>query len=120
LKRAFKSANPALNVHRRNESVACDYIYADTPAIDDGATAAVLFVGTETLVTDIYGVKNDRQFVNTLEDNIRQRGAPNKLISDRAQVEVSNKVLDILRTFFISAWRSEPHQQQQNPAERRN
>jgi hypothetical protein len=119
LKRAFKSGNPALNVHCRNESVACDYVYADTPAIDDGATAAVLFVGTETLVTDIYGVKNDRQFVNTLEDNIRQRGAPNKLISDRAQVEVSNKVLDILRPFFISAWQSKPHQQQQNPAERR-
>jgi hypothetical protein len=119
LKRSFKSANPALNVHRRNESVACDFVYADTPAIDDGSTAAVLFVGTDTLVTDIYGVKNDRQFVNTLEDNIRQRGAPNKLISDRAQVEVSNKVLDILRTLFISAWQSEPHQQQQNPAERR-
>ena len=119
LKRSFKSANPAMNVHRRNESVACDFVYADTPAIDDGATAAVLFVGTDTLVTDIYGVKTDKQFVNTLEDNIRQRGAPNKLISDRAQVEVSKKVLDILRTLFISAWQSEPHQQQQNPAERR-
>jgi hypothetical protein len=119
LKRSFKSANPALNVHRRNESVACDFVYADVPAVDDGATAAVLFVGTDTLVTDIYGVKNDREFVNTLEDNIRQRGAPNKLVSDRAQVEVSNKVQDILRTLFISAWQSEPHQQQQNPAERR-
>ena len=119
LKRAFKSANPALNVHRRNESVACDYVFSDTPAIDNGAKAAVLFVGTDTLVTDIYGVKNDNQFVNTLEDNIRQRGAPNKLISDRALVEISNKVLDILRTLFISAWQSEPKQQHQNPAERR-
>ena len=119
LKRSFKSANPALNVHRRNENVACDFVYADTPAIDDGSTAAVLFVGTSTMVTDIYGVKTDKQFVNTLEDNIRERGAPNKLISDRAQVEISNKVQDILRTLFISAWQSEPHQQQQNPAERR-
>ena len=119
LKRAFKSANPALNVHRRNESVACDYVYADTPAIDNGATSAVLFVGTDSMVTDLYGVKTDKQFVNTLEDNIRQRGAHNKLISDCAQVEVSNKVLDILRTLFISAWQSEPHQQQQNPTERR-
>jgi hypothetical protein len=55
--------------------------------------------------------------VNTLEDNIRQRGAPNKLISDRAQVEISKKVLDILCTFCISDWQSEPYQQQQNPSE---
>ena len=47
LKRAFKSANQALNVHHRNESVACDYVFANTPAIDSGAVSAILFVGTE-------------------------------------------------------------------------
>ena len=119
LKRAFKSPNPALNVYRRNESVACDIVYSDTPAIDDGSVAAVLFVGVTTQVTDVYGIKTDKQFVNTLEDNIIQRGAPNKLLSDRAQVIISNKVLDILRTLCIGNWQSEPHQQQQNPAERR-
>ena len=119
LKRVFKSANPALNVPRRSEAVACDIVYADVPAIDDGSTAAVIFTGHDTFVTDVYGIKTDRQFVNTLEDNIRERGAPNKLISDRAQVEISKKVQDILRTLFISSWQSEPHQQQQNPAERR-
>ena len=41
------------------------------------------------------------------------------MVSDRAQVEISNKVLDILRVLFISAWQSEAHQQHQNPAERR-
>jgi hypothetical protein len=119
LKRTFRSPNPALNVHRRNEPVACDVVYADVPAISDGSEAAVLFTGTETHVTDIYGIKNDKEFVNTLEDNIRQRGTPTKLISDRAQVEISKKVLDILRTLCISDWQSEPYQQQQNPAERR-
>jgi len=108
-----------LNVARRNEPVACDIVYADVPAVDDGSTAAVIFVGTETQVTDVHGIKTDRQFVNTLEDNIRRRGAPTKLISDRAQVEISNKVLGILRALVIGDWQSEPHQQQQNPAERR-
>ena len=42
-----------------------------------------------------------------------------KLISDSAQVEISNKVQDILRNLMISDWQSEPHQQHQNPAERR-
>ena len=119
LKRTFKSSNPALNVTRRNESVACDIVYSDVPAVDNGSTAAVIFTGLDTQVTDIYGIKTDRQFVNTLEDNIRYRGAPTRLISDRAQVEISNKVLDILRTLCIGDWQSEPHQQQQNPAERR-
>jgi hypothetical protein len=108
-----------MNVPRREEPVACDIVYADVPTIDDGSTAAVLFVGTKTKVTDVYGIKSNKQFVNTLEDNIRQRGVPNKLISDRAQVEISNKVLGILRALVIGDWQSEPHQQQQNLAERR-
>jgi hypothetical protein len=119
LKRTFKSPHPALNVTRRNEPVACDIVYADTPAIDDGSIAAVIFVGTDTQVTDVYGIKSDKQFVNTLEDNITQRGAPHKLISDSAQVIIGNKVQDILRTLCIDSWQSEPHQQHQNAAERR-
>jgi hypothetical protein len=119
LKHTFKSPNSALNVTRRNEAVACDIVYSDTPAINDGSTAAVLFVGLDTQVTDVYGIKTDKQFVNTLEDNIIQRGAPNKRVSDRAQVIISNKIVDILCTLCISSWQSEPHQQQQNPAERR-
>ena len=119
LKRSFKSPNPALNVVRRNEAVACDIVYADVPAVDDGSIAAVIFAGIDTHVTDIHGIKTDRQFINTLEDNIRYRGAPTKLISDRAQVEIGIKVQDILRALCIGDWQSEPHQQQQNPAERR-
>ena len=79
------------------------------------STAAVLFVGTKTQVTDVYGIKTDKRFVNTLEDNIIQRGAPHKLLSDRAQVIISNKVLDILCTLLIGNWKSYPQQQQQNP-----
>ena len=119
LKRVFKSSNPALNVHRRNEPVACDIVYSDTPAIDDGSTAAVIFTGTKTSVTDVYGISTDNQFVNTLEDNIRERGAPYRLVSDRGSAIISERVKTILRTLCISAWQSEPHQQQQNPAERR-
>ena len=41
-----------------------------------------------------------------------------KLISNRAQVEVSNCVKNILSSLFIDNWQSEPHRQFQNPAER--
>ena len=57
LKHTFKSSNPALNVYRCPEPVACDIVYSDTPAIDDVSTAAVIFYGTKTKVTDCYGIK---------------------------------------------------------------
>jgi hypothetical protein len=120
LERHFKSPYPALKVHRRNEPVATtDTVYSDTPAIDSGNTYAQLFIGTQSLVCDVEGMKTDKQFVNTLEDNIRRRGATTKLISDSAKVKISQKVKDILCALCISDWQSEPHQQQQNPVEHR-
>jgi hypothetical protein len=100
--RWFKSPYPALNVHHLNKRIATDTVYSDTPAINSGHTYAQLFIGTESLVSDVEGMKTDKQFVNTLEDNIRRCGAPTKLISDSAKVETSNKVKDILRALCIS------------------
>ena len=84
-----QSANPALNIPQRMEAVATDQIYADVPAVDNGCTSAQFFCGWETMVCAVYPLKTDKSFVNTLEDVIRKRGAMTKLISDRAQVEIS-------------------------------
>jgi hypothetical protein len=65
----------------------------------------------------VYPIKSNKQFVNTLLDNITQCGAPTRLISDRAQVEISERVKQVLRPLHIATWQSEPHQQHQNPAE---
>jgi hypothetical protein len=100
LKKAFNSPSPALNVYHHQEDVACDTVYSDVPAIYDGANAAVKFVGITTQMIDVYGIKCDNRFVNTLEINIIQKGVPNKLISDRGQSIVSYKVKDIL-LFFV-------------------
>ena len=40
-----------------------------------------------------------------------------KLLSDSAKTEISNKVMDIIRAYHISNWHSEPYHQNQNPAE---
>jgi hypothetical protein len=85
LKQHWRSRCPACNVKRRNEPVATDTIFSDTPAVDCGVTAAQIFVGRETLVADVYGLKTDKEFVNTLEENIRERGAMSKLTSDCAK-----------------------------------
>jgi hypothetical protein len=47
-----------------------DTVFSDTPAVDSGVTAAQMFVGRESLVANVYGLKTDKVFVNTLEDNI--------------------------------------------------
>jgi hypothetical protein len=119
LKKYYKSPFPALNVQRRDEPVATDTVYSDTPAIDGGETCTQIFVGTETMVTDVYGMKTEKQFVNTLEENIRKRGAMFRLLSDRAQVEISARVVGILRALHIGQCQGEPHQQHQNPCKRR-
>ena len=117
MKRHLKSRNPILNVPRRHEAVATDTVFSDTPAVDSGVKQAQVFVGRDTLVADAYPMKSGKQFVNTLEDNIWRRGAMDKLLSDSAKTEISNKVMDILRAYHISNWHSEPYHQNQNPAE---
>ncbi len=77
---------------------------------------AQIFVGKKSLISDVYELQSSKQFVNTLEDNIRFRGAMTQLISDYAKVEISNKVKDILRMYHSSSWHSEPYHQNQNAA----
>ena len=117
MKKHLKSRNPAHNIPRRHEPVATDTVFSDTPAVDSGVKQAQVFVGRDTLVADAYPMKSGKQFVNTLEDNIRRRGAMDKLLSDSAETEISSKIMDILRAYHISNWHSEPFHQNQNPAE---
>ena len=119
LKKHFKSRNPVFNIPRRNEPVATDTIFSDTPAINDGSTMAQFFVGRDTLVCDAYGIKSQKQFINTLYDNIRYRGAMTTLITDGGRYEISKKVADLLRSLFIKQYESEPYHQHQNKAEQR-
>jgi hypothetical protein len=94
LKKHYKSPFPALNVHRREEALATGTVYSDVPAVDSGETIAPFSVGLTSIVCN----------------------APSKLASDRAQVEISGRVKDILRSLIIGDWQSEPHQQHQNPS----
>lgn len=119
MQRFYKSPFPALNIPRRDEDLLVDIIYSDTPAIDDGSTSAAIYSGKISHVLDVFGMKRDSQFVNTLEDVIRDRGAPTRLLSDHAMTIRSNRVLDVLRSLCIGQWTSEPHRQHQNTMERR-
>lgn len=115
----YRSPFPALNVRRRNEPVATDTIFSDTPAIDNGSTCAQIFIGVHSKFCDVFGIRSETAFLQTLQDVIRKRGAMNQLVSDGGEALISNKVKDVLRHLCIKEWRSEAHYQHQNPAERR-
>ena len=93
IKKHFKSRNPVFNIPRRSAAVATDTIFSDTPAVDDGSTTAQFFCGRDTLVCDAYGIKSTKQFINTLSDNIRKRGAMDTLISDGGKYEISKIII---------------------------
>ena len=114
MKKHLKSRNPALNIPRRHEAVATDTVFSDTPAVDSGVKQARVFAGRDTLVADAYPMKSGKQFVNTLQDSKWRRGAIDKRLSDSAETEISNKVMDIHRAYHMH---SEPYHQNQNPAE---
>jgi hypothetical protein len=119
LKQHWRSSFPACNVQRRNEAVATDTIFNDTHDVETGFTAAQIFVGRQSLVANVYGLKTDKEFVYTLEDNIRERVAMDNLISDCAKAERIIRVKQIIRALCIISWYSEPYHQNQNFAENR-
>ena len=103
---------PANNFWQRNEPVASETIYAEEDAIGtNGQRMAQLFIGQKSLVINVFGMISTKEFVNTLEDVIRKRGAMDKLITDSAKVEISQQVVDILRALCINDWQSEPEYQ---------
>ena len=114
-----KAPNPALNVGRRNEPVATDTVYGPTPAVDNGSTAAQLFVGRKSSFASVEGLgRSDKDYPVALMHHIRKYGAMDVIVSDSAAAELSKRVQSILNIYGIKQWSSEPHNKNQNYAER--
>ena len=107
-----KSRVPALQVKRLRETFATDTFFSSEKALG-GYTCAQLYVGKESTFTEIYGMKTENQMPQTLQDFIRQWGAPSGLMSDSAKVETSKQIKDILRMYAIKDMQSEPNHQNQ-------
>ena len=119
LRNRIVAPNPVLNIPRRNEDVATDTLYSDTPAVDDGSTAAQFFIGRKSQFRTVSPMgPSDKNFPNALMDQIRRYGAMDRLVSDNARAEISARVKEILRTLVIDDWQSEPYKGNQNYSER--
>ena len=119
LRQQVRSPNPVLNIPRRCESVATDQIYSNTPAIGDGTKIAQFFIGVTSKYRSVYSLgKTNKNYPQALMDEVRRRGAMNKIISDGAKNEISKRVMDFCRAMCIDDWHSEKDQQRQNISER--
>ena len=121
----FKSRFPAANVPRRNEWVAMDTFFCDTPAADDGipghanATMLQFFVGINSGYVSGYPMTSEKQIPDTIEETIRKIGAPLGLMSDQAKAELHGRTKQLLKLYEINDRQSEAEYQHQNPAERK-
>jgi hypothetical protein len=119
LRNRLLSPNPVLNIPRCHEDVATDTVYSRIPAMDDGSTAAQFFIGRKSQYRTVTPMgQSDKHFAPALMDVIQMYGAMDRLISDNAKAQISDQVRDILRTFCIKDWQSEPYKGNQNFAER--
>ena len=62
-----------------------------------------LFIGKNTLVCDAYGIKSQKQFINTLYDNIKTRGPMDTMITDGGKYIISMKFADLHGSIFINS-----------------
>ena len=95
-------------------------IYSDIPAHESGVKNAHIFVGTESKLTDVFGARDGttQTFLECLQDRVRFRGSPTKLIGDAAQMYKSWSLSRYLRNIWVLQWQCKLHYQHQNPAER--
>ena len=119
LRNRLTAPNPLLNIPRRNEAVATDTLYSDTPAVDDGSTAAQFFIGRKSHYRSVFGLgSSDKRFPEALIDQIKRYGAMDVLISDNAKAEIGKRTKEILRILLTKDYQSEPYNKNQQFSER--
>ena len=58
------------------------------------------------------------RFFSKISQNIRQRSDMGKTIDNRVQAYIRNKVKDTRRNLLVDYWKTAPHEEFKNPAER--
>ena len=64
-------------------------------------------------------MSSESQIPSTLQDLLRDRGAPNNIKSECAKAVLGKNFQELLRQYCIGHKMAEPYQENQNPAERR-
>jgi hypothetical protein len=117
MRQHFKTRYYDLNVRRLQEVYATDTLFSSEKSIE-GYNCAQLYAGKSSRLLALYGMRSENQMPETLEDFVREVGAPKGLLSDNAKSETSKEVKRIQRKYTIQDSQTEPHHPNQNYAER--
>ena len=118
LRRHIKSRFPQLNCRRLSETYATDTLFSSEDALG-GIRCAQLYVGLKSMFIAIYGMHSETEGPDTLDDFVREFGAPHGLRNDNSKMQLGNNFRNVLRKYNIKQSMTEPHHPQQNPAERK-
>ena len=74
--------------------------------MDGGETSAHIFVGQDSKITDVYNVKynSGKELLGALQDRVRTRCVPTKLIADNAPMYRSWKLAKFFCKIITSLW----------------
>ena len=80
--------NPAANFYCQSKIDCTNTIFGDVPTVDNGATAAQLWVGRSSKFTIVHALKGltEEDILLTLQDRIQNHGVPENITADSASV----------------------------------
>ena len=86
--RCHRSPNPVANYYCWSEIDCTNTIFGDVPAVDNGATTAQLWVGRSSKFTTVHALQGltEEDILLTLQDRIRNHGAPEYIAANNAAV----------------------------------
>ena len=115
------SPNPAAKFYPISEIDRTNTLFGDIPAVDNDGTAAQLGVGQSSKFTTIHALKGltKEDMFLTLQDRIRNHGAPGHIAANNASTYCGSKFSKYLCDLWIGLWQSELYKQKQNYTENR-
>ena len=117
MRQHYKSRNPILQRHRFNESVATDTWYSTVTSYE-GYNCVQSFYGVNSKTMSHYGMQNESQGPQALQDYFRQEGVPLSMIRDNAKMQSGKLWTEYLRRYWVKDKFTEPYHSNQNPFER--
>eukprot|EP00957_Ditylum_brightwellii_P015994 1204976-Ditylum_brightwellii.AAC.1 len=111
-----KSRTPQLNIPRLSETFDTDTLFSSEVGLG-GIICAQLFVGTQSKLTKVFGMRTESEGPQAFEDFIRENGAPYALHSNNAKMQTGKSFKSILQKYNICSKHTEPDHPTQTPAE---
>ena len=113
----IRSRNPLLTCKRFMEDYATDTWYF-SPRSYEGFTCCQLFYGLKSKRIANYGMKTESHGPDALLDFFREEGVPISIRRDNSKMQTGYLWKQLMRRYNCKDQFTEPHNPQQNPAER--